>query len=104
MARFMYCKIKITWNVPQGEYYLCDNGYRCKHSPGITKRDIPANELQLMTSIMGRHVSINHRLKQWGILQQRFWNKESLHKYAFGVIVVITQIEIVYGYHIWECK
>ena len=88
--------------LPPGEYYLCDDGYRCRHSPGITKKDIPQNELNLMTKLMARHESINGRFKQWGIMQQRYRNLEKHHKYVFGAIVVITQIEIVYGYHTWD--
>ena len=62
-------RLKLHKMLPIGEYYLCDDGYRCKYSPGITKRDIPATELNLKTSIMAKHESINRRFKQWGILQ-----------------------------------
>ncbi|CAJ1928658.1 unnamed protein product [Cylindrotheca closterium] len=98
--------IKIARNhlheiLPQGEYYLADAGYRCQHSPSITKFDIPDHERETMDELMAYHENINGKFKDWRIMSDRFRNSEEKHGGAFFAVAVLTQLEIAEGMHVW---
>mmetsp|Transcript_22629 Transcript_22629/g.55926 ORF Transcript_22629/g.55926 Transcript_22629/m.55926 type:complete len:137 (+) Transcript_22629:649-1059(+) len=88
--------------LPQGEYYLADAGYRCQHSPSVTKFDIPAHEREDMDRLMAYHETINGKFKHWKILNDRFRGSENKHGGAFFAVAVLTQLEIAEGMHVWE--
>ncbi|CAB9518774.1 hypothetical protein SEMRO_962_G225190.1 [Seminavis robusta] len=47
--------------------------------------------------VRARHEAINRRLKQWGVLGQKFRHELGFHKTCFRAVVMMTQLSILDG-------
>ena len=52
--------------------------------------------------IMSRHETVNRRLKQFGVLSQRFRHDRHLHPPCFHAVANLTQLMIANGEKLYE--
>ncbi len=82
-------------NVAENEITLADKGYNQKK---YFKN--PCNRME--KKILARHETLNGRLKEFGILSQRFRNALNKHPLVFHAVVNIVQISIMNGEKLFE--
>lgn len=73
-----------------GERAMADRGY---NDPTYFLLPDPHNSTRHKT-IMGRHETVNKRLRQFNILASKFRHEKSLHEKCFHAVVNLTQITI----------
>lgn len=90
------------------ERVLADKGYvgeapefiKCPNCPTV-----PLEHLPMMARVMKRHETLNGRLKNWGILEQVFRQKDiSLHADVLRAAAVIAQLQIENGEPIFQVE
>ena len=57
---------------------------------------------QFQKEIMACHETVNHRLKEFGVLSKRFRHSIHLHPMCFMAVVNITQIMIELGERLYQ--
>ena len=84
-----------------GERALADKGYGDARY-FINPNNADGVNLARQKEIMARHETVNRRLKQFGILSQRFRHSLQLHPICFDAIVNITQLLIESGEPLYD--
>ena len=82
-------------NLSRGETACADKGYRgplCFISPD----NYPTTRIR-QKRIMARHETVNRRIRQFEVLEQRFRHDLTKHSTCFHAVVNITQLMISNG-------
>lgn len=74
----------------EGERVMADRGYNDRQF--FILPDLQNSSRHKL--IMGRHETVNKRIKQFQVLNQKFRHEKSLHGKCFHAVVNITQIII----------
>ena len=85
-----------------GEVAVADKGYQGEPNCIDLPEHGSAIHQFMMKRTRSRHETCNKRLKQFGILSQRFRNDINLHRQVFHAVVVLTQMNIDNGNPLWD--
>ena len=87
------------------ELVEADRGYRGQGVKARTPDDfVSQTDRRAKRRARARHETVNHRLKQWGCMGQRWRHLRYKHKLAFGAVAVCTQIAFEYGERPFHCR
>ncbi len=108
--------VRIDGPYPAGQYMditifrngLADKGYvgeapefvKCPNCPTV-----PEHHLPMMARVMKRHETLNGRLKNWGILEQVFRQRDITHHAdVLRAVAIITQLTIENGEPLFQVE
>lgn len=75
-----------------GEKFIADSGYRSGGVFSVTPNGANDDKQYMQSKVRARHEVVNRRLKQWGVLGQRFRHDLSVHQTIFYAVANITQM------------
>ena len=88
----------------RGEKVWADGGYR--GDPTILHRLLPGLTRELkreMARGRARHETINGRFTDWSALRDVYRHDLNKHHLIFGVVAILTQIEMLHGFTPFQC-
>jgi hypothetical protein len=77
------------------EKYLADGGYCDGRQYSEMPNGLNNLDQRIKAVVRARHETVNRRLKQFGILSQRFRHSRFLHNIVFRAVANITQLSIM---------
>ena len=98
----------IKHDLDPNERVLADKGYvgeapefvKCPNCPTV-----PEYHLPMMARVMKRHETLNGRLKNWGILEQVFRQRDiTRHADVLRAVAIITQLTIENGKPLFQVE
>ena len=97
-------RFKLRDMLSPGEQVLADKGYKgdtrvC--TPYDSKDD---DHRKAMSHARCRHETVNRRLKQWGILGNKFRHHRTKHCSVFEAVAVLTQLSFDCGDKPWQIR
>lgn len=89
--------------IPINRKVIADKGYRGEPGLIVHHNALDTEEVRLFKKrAMARQESLNHRIKNFKILAERFRHKEKKHQIAFLAVVVLIQFQIESGYPLFS--
>ena len=79
----------------EGERVFSDKGYRKAKYFAYPNNRRPDN--LIIKKIQGRHENVNSRLREYGVMRNKFRQKLSFHNKCFNAVVNIVQLRICNG-------
>lgn len=96
LARRLYVNL-----VEDDELTFADKGYNDDHF--MSPKRYPQNSRQIK-NVMVRHETVNHRIRQFGVLSHRFRHAPYLHPRCFHACVNMTQLLIDNGEKLYQIE
>jgi DDE superfamily endonuclease len=88
--------------IPDGRMAIADNGYQGQDKLS-TPNPLDSAELnRLKRRARARHESLNKKVKDFDILEQRFRHPLSKHKTVFEAVITLVQFNLDNGCELWD--
>ena len=94
----------LVGQLDEGEMIEGDRGYRGLVDCRAPDDALSEEEYKEKSNLRARHETVNHRLKTWGVLKQRFHGAKQKHQFCFYAIAVMTQMSIDSGRVLFSCE
>jgi DDE superfamily endonuclease len=92
----------LKYNIPENKWVIADNGYQGEATISAPN-PLDTDAVKLFKKrARARHETINSRVKNFAILEQRFRHAINKHHVVFEAVAVIIQYEMDNGYKLFD--
>ena len=90
----LIAKDALHYSLEKNERYVADKGYRACEPVAITPTGLQRFIDRQLGTLRARHENINRRLKEFGILQQKFRHSLTKHGIVFSAVANVINLKL----------